>query len=265
MSDRMTFGNTVVDISLYTRGMNGLVDFMKGKSKVITKKETGELVKTLIKLTPRSSSKKVSADIMRKFETVADAQLSNRQAVMGRAGKDGVIWISVDSKFLKGVAPEKDMTGASVDELKAVMYTLTKSAKAQSHQFKHPRRQRVLIYQTILTKASTVKKLAAEKVKNVGRLPAGWLPGWDKLNPTGANMPPKSVMRHKVGARGYFIDAGSSGEKPFFVICNQAAGVGNPKNNVQKIAQIAVDVRGKAMAANLKLLKSGKRRVADYA
>lgn len=257
---------TTVDTSLYTSGINGLVEFMKGKTKLVLHKETGELLKTLIKFTPRSSSKKIAASISNKFATIASFQVENKKAARAIV-KNGIKWIHHDSNFLWGVAPESDMTGATVDELKKLNYALSASGKSEIKDFKKPRKggQRVLIFRTILTKSSTVKKLIAAKSKNAGRLPAGWLAGWDKLSPKGGNMPPNLVMRHKSGCRGTFVDASGNWVQPYFQISNTAEGVGSKRNRVKAIAAFALDLRGKAMAKNLRVMIKGKRRVKDYA
>ena len=258
--------NMTVDISGFNRGMTGFVDKLGIEGPVVLKKEMGELLKTLVKLTPGADIKKIQQNISGKFNTIADDRNSNAEWAKGggKVGASGILWYAVDSNYLSGIAPEKDMRGASVEQLKPILYRITKSGHRLNLPIKDHPHQRALIYQTILTKASTVKKLIAAKIKNRGRLKAGWLAAWDFLSPRGGNQPPAWVMRHKSGARGWFQDGLGVKGFPTFTIANAAVGVGNKKNNVEWIARKALDLRAKAMKVNLMLFMRGKKHLSDY-
>lgn len=255
-----------VDISGFNRGLTGFVDQLGLSGPVVLKKEMGELVKTLVRITPGADSKKIRADISRKFETIGDSENSNHDTHGGgKEGNQGINWYHFTSSFIHGVAEQNDKRDASVEELKALSYQITRGGHRLNVPIKGHSRQRALIYQTILTRASTVKKLIAEKVRNRGRLKAGWLASWDFLKPSGGNQPPQFVMRHKSGARGYYLNGLGVKNFPSFTIANTAAGVGNARLNLDWIVQKALGLRAKAMKTNLALFMRGKKNLADYA
>ena len=257
---------TTVDISGFNRGMTGFVDRLGISGPVVLKKEMGELVKTLVKITPGADAEKLRKNISGKFDTIGDA--NNSWHAGGGLGETGDIeWYAVDSRFLYGVAKQADRRDASVDDLKALLYTITKSGHRLNVPIKGHKTQRALITQTILTKASTVKKLIAAKLKNRGRLKAGWMAAvfQGALQLTGGNKPPQWVTRHASGARGYFLNGLGVKNYPTFTIANTAAGVGNPKNNLDWLVQKALNIRAKAMQANLTLFMRGKKNLSDYA
>jgi len=257
-----------VDISGFNRGMTGFVDRLGIEGPVVLKKEMGELLKTLIKITPPKDPAKtrgsIGNSISTKFAAAGDSDLSEHGGG-GKVGKSGILWYRTDSDFLRGVAPENDMRKASVEELRPLLYRLRKSGR-QILPFRHPRdQQRVMILQTVLTRRSTVNKLIAQIKGHVGRLKAGWLASWDRLSPGGGNQPPQWVTRHKAGARGYFVDGLGVKGFPSFTIANTAVGVGNPRNNLTWLVQGALNIRAKAMRANLALFMKGKKHLGDYA
>jgi hypothetical protein len=260
--------NTTVDISGFNRGMTGFVDRLGIEARVVLKKEMGELVKTLVKITPGADVAKLKGFNESQFEKVSDSNNSNLSGGHGggRMGKSGILWYNVDSNFLRGIAPEKDMRSASAEELKALSYQITKRGHALNLPFQNRKTsQRVLLAQTILTRASTVKKMITLKLKNRGRLKAGWLAAWDFLSPGGGNQPPQWVTRHKSGAHGYFVDGLGVKDHPVFTIANYATGVGNSKNNLDWLVQKALNIRAKAMQVNLGLFMRGKKHLSDYA
>jgi hypothetical protein len=261
---------TTVDISGFNRGLTGFVDKLGLEAKVVLKKEMGELIKTLVKITPGADVVKLKAFNDAQFAKIGDSKNTSTGWAHGggRMGKSGILWFSVDSNFLRGVAPENDMTKASAEELKKLSYRITKKGHSVNLPFRNRKTsQRVLIYQTILTRASTVKKMIALKLKNRGRLKAGWLTAvtGGAVSLTGGNQPPAWVKRHQSGARGYFIDGLGVKNFPTFTIANTAAGVGNAKNNLTWLMQSALNIRAKAMSANLRLFMRGKKELSSYA
>jgi len=173
-----------------------------------------------------------------------------------------VDWYAVSSVSLHGVKREADMRGATVSELKALLYRSERKGRLTGQRGK----QRIYILQRILTKASTVAKLATLKTKNRGRLAAGWLLATTKgpIKMSGGNQPPDYIMEHarQPGARGSFANGLSNGKFPQFTIINTAKGIGQPA--VNRIVQTAVKVRAKAMQANALLFMKGKKNIADY-
>jgi hypothetical protein len=170
---------------------------------------------------------------------------------------------------LFGVAPESDMRESDQSTLLKVYYRTYRRKSGRAYielPFNHPRKiQRVAISTKLLTTKKQVRGLATKIKGHVGRLKAGWLAAWDRVKPTGGNMPPNWVWKHKSGAKGYFIDGLTSKDFPTFTIANTALGVTNKKNNVGWIVTNALNIRGKAMAKNLTLFMRGKKNLSDYA
>lgn len=252
------------------RGVSGLIKKLGLESKVVVAKESGELIKTLVNISPPKdpgkTRKQIESDITGKFAAVGDVAHSNTK-YSGKVGASGILWYGIDSEFLRGVAAKDDKRKASVAELKVLRHRITKRGRLNLP-FKHPRkRQRVLLYQTVLTKASTVKKLIASVKKNVGRLKAGWLVAVASgpIRFTGGRIPPAWVAKHAQGAQGSFINGLESQKFPRFTLINFAKGIGNRKLNMRGIAQAAVNIRGKAIQANIKLFLSGKKKLSQYA
>jgi hypothetical protein len=258
--------NAQIDMTNFNRGIAGLINKVGLESRIVIKKETGELIKTLVRVTPKADPKNIRRDISGKFEMAGlSKQANQRWNGSGEVGPSGIKWYAWNEKFLFGVAPELDKRGASVSELKSILYTLTKKGR-QNLPFKHPhKRQRVLLLQTVLTNPSTVNRLSAAKIKNRGRLAAGWLVSvfTGVIQITGSNKPPQYVMRHAAGARGYFMDGTGTPERPSFTIANTARGASNQV--VRYVTGVAVAIRAKAMAGNALLYLRGKKNLADYA
>lgn len=257
-----------VDMTLFRKGLAGLIRDARISAPVVVKKETGELIKTLVKLSPPDKPKTtrdaITARIRRKFLAASVATERGHNMV----SEDGTIYYRSDSNFLFGVAADRDLRRASVEELKAAYYSIktVDGATRIVYPFrKRKGRQRVAILQNILTREATVKKLIAKLRNHVGRLKAGWLVAslHGAVRLTGSNLPPKWVTRHAAGARGTFIDGTGNKEFPTFTIANSAKGIS--QRRVNEIVQIAVNLRGKAMAKNATFFMKGKKRIADYA
>ena len=260
---------TTVDISGFNRGLAGFVDRFGIEARVVLKKEMGELVKTLVKTTPGADVEKLKTFNENKFAKLGDAQNSEAKWANGggKVGASGILWYAVDSNYLSGVAPQDDKRNATPEELEKFSWRITKGGRLNLP-IKGHARQRALIYQQILTKASTVKKMIALKLKNCGRLKAGWLVAVARgdLFLTGGNQPPQWVKRHMSATHGgYSIDASATKNFPSFTIANRAHGIGNRTLNLNWIVQQALNIRAKAMASNLGLFMRGKKHLSDYA
>lgn len=260
-----------------SRGLAGLIEATKLNARVVVEKETGELEKTLVRITPPAdpsqTRENIQRDITGKFNLVADEKMSGftkigahgKRTYTGETGASGILWYKVDPSYLRGIAPAADKRSASVEELESIRHTITKKGRL-SLPFRHPHRnQRVLIYQTIATKKSTVNKLIAKVRSHVGRLKAGWLSPvqYGVIKLTGANQPPQWVTRHLQGAQGTFIDGLGNAGHPSFTITNYGRGIN--QKEVPGLIAGAVQIRAKAMAANALLFLQNKKRVGDYA
>jgi hypothetical protein len=260
-----------VDISGFNAGMAGLVNRCRIEPRKVVVKETGELMKTLVRVTPPSEPAKtrqrIAAKVTSRFQAAETVEASGSGGKSGsRYGNGETDWYAWSPQFLFGVSPDKDLRRASVDDLSALYYRLTATGK-QSYQFTRfkNRRQRILISQKVLTKQSTIKKLIAKLQSHIGRLKAGWLVAYSTgaIPLTGGNMPPAFVTRHMNGAKGRFIDGLGVEDYPTFAIGNSAKGVGDKR--VAHFVSGALDIRAKAMVQNARLIFSGKKKLADYA
>ncbi len=255
----------------FDAGIRGLIQKCRLNSRVVVLKETGELIKTLVRLSPPKNPGKTRANIQEsvnyKFTKAAEGGGRDFESTSGSVGASGIKWYSIDSSFLRGVLPQSDMRKASADALYKSYYTLSRAGR-QILEFKHPRRrQRVMISGKLLAKPSTIKKVIKRIQDHVGRLKAGWLVAAfaGPIQLTGANTPPQWVTRHSSGARGRFVDGTANQDKPTFLIANSAEGIGGKKTNVAWIVQAAVKIRAKAMAANALLFCKGRKKISDYA
>lgn len=252
-----------VQINEFNRGINRLVNQIGLNAKYVVHKEVGELIKTLVKISPPRDRNKAMAKtrdtVMRRFELVG---LEVHPAFhTGKISSTGIEWYSVDRNWLKGMAPENDMRKASTLELRKVYYSTTKRGNLKKD-FQHPRAsQRVLLTQKIVTTKKQAAAVAKKIVGNYGRLKAGWLKAVFSgvISLGGKFMPPAWVTKHREGARGRFINGLSVPGNPHFEIANFAKGVTH-RNSTYWTNQ-AVKIRAKAMAANAKLILAGKK---DY-
>lgn len=247
----------------FNRGLAALIHDAGLNAKTVVAKESGELIKTLVRMSPKADAKKIKDDITRRFE-LQNFEVKSDLAGKGKTYKQGIEWIGVNSHYLTGIAPDKDMREASPEDLKKFLYQITKKGRIRSD-FKHPRaRQRILILQRVLTKTKTVITLAGMKAKNRGRLAAGWLVATTKgpIKLTGANLPPKFVTDHARGARGNFINGLEAVKFPNFTLINTAKGIGH--KSIDRMLKTAIGIRTKAMEANTLLFMKGKKFVSDY-
>jgi len=252
-----------VDMSGFNAGMRGLANIGIPMSKVV-KKETGELIKTLVRQSPAANAKKIKDDVMRRFELQSSAV---KPEFDGMKTSSGMNWISVNKNYLVGVAPDLDMRKATPDELKSVMYSITKKGRIRK-EFKHPRKlQKVLLLQRIVSKAATVKKLALQKAGNRGRLKAGWLSAvvGGVITLAGGSLPPDWVKKHATPGKmkGRHESGLQNQNFPSFTIANFAKGVRN--GATLRTVNLALKIRAKAMAANAATYFKGKKKLSDYA
>lgn len=250
-----------VDMTRFDRGIEGLINQIGINGKSVVEKETGALITTLVRVTPAAAQQRIKSDITNKFHALENPERSFTMVDAAFEGKTGVNWYAWNSGGLYGIARESDMRDATSEELMALLYKTTPTGRIRGQHGK----QAVYIWKKITTKAATVRALVAEKLKNRGRLKAGWLVavrgGAIKLS--GARIP-DYVSRHlNGGIRGSYINGLNAPGNPRFTIINFAKGVG--QKQVSKLVQIAVNIRGKAMQKNAALIFAGKKKLSQYA
>ena len=262
---------TTVDMTGFEKGLSEFIGATRIKTAVVVKKECGELIKTLVKITPPATPETTRQSITNQvYMTMSALDHVTRQIAEHKHSGDGITYYAFDQNYLYGVASDKDMTSASVPELKKVFLS-TKNSGGLARQivdFNHPRkRQRVALAQRVMTTVRQRQKLIDYFWRHVGRLKAGWLVavGDNIVTLKGANLPPRWVTRHQVGARGTAVDNTNVKDFPSITISNFAAGVGSKKNNLNWLVRGALKIRIKAMATNATLYMQGKKNLSDYA
>lgn len=252
-----------VDMSGFNAGLRGLAKLGIPMSKII-RKETGELIKTLVKVSPPADVAKTKSSIASNLAAKFDAA-SNRESIDSKTSPGGIKWTHWNEQFLYGVSTALDLRRENdVRRLAKISYALTKSGRSLVD-FKHPRqRQRVALSRAVLIKDSARAKLTRYIQSHVGRLKAGWMVavGAGAIQLTGSNLPPSFVRRHVAGSPSYYVDRLSDPNYPNFTIANRAKGIKG--RTINYLVSKAVAIRSKAMAANAaNFFKRGKN-LSDY-
>jgi len=254
-----------------SRGITELIRVLKINPRIVVAKETGELIKTLVRISPPKNPAKTRADIQKKISSRFQAlgEQSTRFEQSDKAeGKTGIKWYGASSKYLFGGARDSDLRKADQRTLLHVYY---RARSVQGSQrivlpFKNRNtRQRVAILTKIITTTKQVAGLVKRVQGHVGRLKAGWLVAVTRgpIKITGANMPKKWVTKHAAGARGTYINGLRKDGDASFTIINQAKGV-TGKKSVYWVGQ-ALKIRAKAMLVNARMFAEGKKYLSDYA
>jgi hypothetical protein len=263
---------TEIDYTLFQKGLDGFLRKLRIDSRVVIAKEMGELIKTLVRISPPQDPKKTRASIKKNFSNrfeILNKQTTNFEASEIQTSSSGVKWYAANSRYLFGAAADSDMREASQTTLLHIYYrakTVQESKRIVVGFKNRNTRQRVAIATRILTTKKQVNDLVARVSAHVGRLKAGWLAAVrdGKIEITGAYKPPGWVTRHaNMQLRGRYVDGLKNPDGPSFLVANSAKGISSRYNRF--LVQKALDIRGKAMRKNLMLYFGGKKRVADYA
>lgn len=245
-----------VDINEFSRGMNRLVARVGVDAKRMMKKEVGELIKTLVKLSPpkntSTSKKKAEQDVRAVYRKPPQDIFKGPQI-----GKKNTRWLYATPNALVGVdlqnwKPELNPASAKRELYKAEKLKAWKRVGDS-------RNQVISILQRKIVRAATFNGVVALIKSNFGRLKAGWLSAITKgdIQLTGGNKPPVWVTKHAGKARGDHINQLETPNNPSFTIINRAVGIGNPQ--VSKIVSNALHIRVHKMKKNAELILSGKK------
>jgi len=249
----------------FNAGMAGLIQQCRLNSRVVVKKEAGELIKQLVKLSFPKDRNATRASIARTVATRFD-EASRRDYLDSRITPGGVRWTRKTRKLLYGVANQLDWRNVTdVERVRKAYYTIRRGGR-QVVPFLKPRKvQKVSFSRSIFLQAGMVGKVIKKIQRNVGRLKSGWLVSVAKgaIQISGSNMPPAWVTVHAAGARGRFEDRSNVPDNPAFVIANSATGI--TQKGMDFIVALAVKSRAAAMVTNAKFFLSGKKKLSDYA
>lgn len=253
-------------------GLRALIQKCGLNARDVVRKETGELIKTLVRISPPKSPGptrlKIDETIQSKFAAMAEVE-TDFERNKSKESSTGVKWTGATSAHLFGIMKNSDMRKSSQADLLQVYYRIRGVSK-NNFQIVVPFRGRVTHQKVaIKTKITTTKAQVNSLVKriqgHVGRLKAGWLAAVVRgvVQITGTPVPPQWVLRHaNSGVRGRFINGLSDGQFPRFTIINSAKGING--SNSQYFIRSAVAIRAKAMKANALLFMKGKKKLSDY-
>jgi hypothetical protein len=261
-----------IDMTGFNAGIAALMRSVGATSKEIVAKETGELIKTLVNITPPSGPEKkkktednIAYDIRKTFHIFSKD--NNFEYDSAQTSPSGVKWYAASSKYLFGALPQNDMTKAGKKELLTAHYSSRdiQGSRRIVASFKGRKTsQRVAIITKLLTTKDQIDRLVKRVQKNVGRMKAGWLVAVrdNKIKIGGRNLPKKWVTRHAEKARGRWENGLGHETFPTFTIINFAKHIrtGNYRYFVNK----ALEIRAQAMLENAKYFTSGKKNLADY-
>jgi hypothetical protein len=254
-----------ININEFNQGLARYQNQLGLDARKVMRTELGQLVKTLVRISPPSDRNKsmrmMKAKIEKKF-TKLRTQQNNYDQVEIRPSRSGLKYWAANSNFLFAGAADADMTKATTNELRAVHYRTRKQSGSYLLvvPFKIPRKkQRVAITTKIFTTEKQIAALGKRIAKNFGRLKAGWLAPLKKgaISAGGKFAVPNWVRIHMPGLRGDFIDGINTPSNPSFTLINRAKGVDGKAS--KRFVNYALRIRAKAMAANAKLILAGKK------
>lgn len=261
-----------IDMTGFNQGIAALLRSVGATSREIVAKETGELIKTLVNITPPSSDvakKKVESNISKDIRGTFAAlgKHNNFEYDQAQTSPSGVKWYAASSKYLFGALPENDMTKAGNKELLTAHYstrTIQGSKRIVAPFRNRKTSQKAAIITRLIVKESQIKRLITKVQKSVGRLKAGWIVAVrdGKIRIGGANLPKRFVTRHAQGARGRWESGLDVKDHPTFLIANFAKGITQKSMNF--FVGRALQIRFAAMLKNAELFTKGKKNLSDY-
>jgi hypothetical protein len=258
---------TNIDMTGFTQGMAGLVRATGETMRVVVEKETGELVKELVRRSLPKNLKK-SGDAIKKTMAVRFDIAKTDSFNPGTPSFSGdVNWVFSNDKFLYGIKPDLDMRRATAEEV-ALKFMTSRTRKSGASRwlfsFKHPReKQKVSITQRVTVLQKTADKAARLLALRFGKLKASWLAAAGAaVRITGGRFP-AWVLRHVPTAKGRSTNGLNNPGAPFFEIISSASGVGTP--DMSRIIKSAIATRAFSMKKNAELFASGVKHLGDYA
>lgn len=250
-----------------TRGLDFMLNGVKnalvgtgGDVSELTKDESRLLALGIMKVAQpkdrRVTAARIAGSMWLKF-----GDLGESYSPKGKTGADGVEWYRSSSKFLYGVAEDKDMRGASIDSLAGIYYQARKGDDGKTRvvsDFNPPRPsgQKKAVLQKVSIDKKDKARLYRFLVTAIGKLPASWLATAKQID--GSAAAPKWISRHLKGGNKTTksitdLSGLNNVEHPSTTFGSKARGV----NRFGRAVQFAVNLREKKMAWRLKLILSG--------
>ena len=254
----------------FDQGIASLIHLAGLNARDVIEKESGELIKTLVRISPpenpAGTKEKIKTNVSGKFSRLSDTG-ANFENVDSKESKTGLKYYAASSKFLFAGARDNDMRKSSQADLLRVYY-------ATKHVQRHARivvpftnrrtSQRIAILTKTVTSKSQVNELVKRIQSHVGRLKAGWMVAvWQgAIKLRGAFLPTNVVTRHREGARGNYVNGLNTENNPRFTIINTSKGVTGRTSKF--LIKRAMEIRSAAMQKNALLFMSGKKYISDY-
>ena len=188
-------------------------------------------------------------------------QALNESAHQEKAPTSGINWLHWDNDYLYGVSQERNMKRASAESLADIYYASKMRRVGGAYldlPFIHPhRRQRVKIYQKIVTSNSSLNRAVKAVQQSIGKLAASWVGDARTIDGTKPTVAPAWVERHLRGTKTSKSIVNTAGlmnsESPSVEFGSKAKGV----NRFERAINFAVGLREKKVAARLRLILSG--------
>lgn len=247
----------------FNKGIAALIYDAGLNAKKVVAKETGEVIKTLVRLSPPTSLEKSKTKSARDIKSVFKPIPPD--IFEGHKANGQLRWLYSTEQVLLGVSktdfkPQMDLHSA------ARILAINRRQRGQPYTLLgHRKNQKVVQINRTVISPSTFKSLVAEIKSHFGRLRASWLVSVARgpIKLSGGNQPPQWVQKHVAKAKGTFVDGLAIPDFPRFSIISTATGIGKP--GIQKIMRTALNLRGRAMQSNALLFMAGKKHLSDYA
>ena len=255
---------TTFDMTGFNQGMAGLVQATGASMKQVVEKETGELIKMLVRLSPPKSVPKSTSAIRRSIDL--------RFSILPNSNKDDLSgggdlkWVGSNDKYLFGIRANLDMRKDSAVAIASQFNKFHRSRGGVSRwikPFKHARKtQQVAIDQRVVITQKQANDTLKLIVKRFGRLKAAWLDSVFKgiIQITGGSIP-GYVTKHRGDHLGDSVNQLTMPNAPAFTVISRAAGV----KSMDRVIKFAVNARVKSMKTNAALFTSGRKNLSDYA
>ncbi|MGC3961325.1 MAG: hypothetical protein QM813_26380 [Verrucomicrobiota bacterium] len=248
-----------VNLNEFRRSMNSIVTKLNVDPRRVLEKEVGELVKTLVRLSPpknlAAAKRKSEKDVRAVYR-----ETPNRPFKGKKIGRLDIRWLYATPNAVVGVRNYNFNEDYSVANAKTRLYQrmnkmgdkaftrLGTRGKGQTSQAVHLLNRKIVKKQTYQGLKNRIKG-------NFGRQKAAWMVGVGRgqIPLTGSNMPPGWVRKHVPQARGDTINQLSTPNFPSFTLINRAVGV----SRSTAVASKALQIRAKAMRNNIAAVMNG--------
>jgi hypothetical protein len=223
-----------ININEFNRSLNRITTNLRVEPKKVFVKEVGELIKTLVRLSPpknlATAKRKASKDIRNVYRMPPYDMFKGK-----KIGRKDIRWLYASPVALVGVKNYNFNENYTVADAKQRMYEVSGTlgkvykrigtrGKGSVHKVVQQLNRKIITRQVF---RGVEKKLA----NNFGRQKAAWMVATAKgqIPLSGGNMPPAWVKKHVAGVfkhrRGDTVNGLNTPNNPSFTLINRAVGV----------------------------------------